>query len=654
MNGVPAAGTIVLRSVKLLQHSVISEATAYIGRSWLMRVALMAWICCADFAAAGVAEPWLSPNCLVATKDGRWLYVACKTGKKVLLVDTSNKGVAGAIELPGEPEGMVLSADERQLWVCCGVAPGVIAVIDIERRQVSKTVQAGHSPWAIVPSPKGQNTAFVCDRFRNEVRLLDIASGKILNVSPVQREPVAAVLTPDGKFLLVANLLHSGVANSTNVAAVVSVLNAETGAAVKELRLPVGSGSLNAISLSPDGRYAVVTHIVSRFYLPTTQLDRGWVNTNAKTIIDTQRMEVVNTVLLDDVDRGAANPWGAGWSADGKWLVVAHAGAHEISIIDFPALMAKLAALPKSLAADAPTDYTRTPGVQADVPSDLAFLAGLRRRVPLPQAELGPRSVCVIGSTVWVANYFSDSVASLDLLRTNATWQLLRLQPPQPLSAKRKGEMYFHDARICFQGWQSCASCHPGDGRVDALNWDLLNDGIGNPKNNKSLLLAHSTPPAMSRGVRETGEEAVRAGIQHILLTVQPPEVGESLDAYLKSLKPVPSPSLSNPELAGAISRGKKLFESSKVGCAECHPPGLHTDLKSYDVGTVGQFDKPEDAFDTPTLVEVWRTAPYLHDGSAATILELLGPRNREDKHGRTSALSPAQLRDLAEYVLSL
>jgi cytochrome c peroxidase len=218
----------------------------------------------------------------------------------------------------------------------------------------------------------------------------------------------------------------------------------------------------------------------------------------------------------------------------------------------------------------------------------------------------------------------------------------------------RKGEFYFHDAGICFQGWQSCSSCHPGQARVDGLNWDLLNDGIGNPKNTKSLLLAHETPPAMSMGVRETAETAVRAGIQHILFTVQPEEVAVAIDKYLKSLKPVPSPLLVNGKLADSARRGEKLFKDRQVGCAACHPPGLFTDLKTYDVGTRARFDQPTDRFDTPTLVEGWRTAPYLHDGSAATMRDVLTTSNPHDKHGKTSHLTPQQIDDLAAYLLSL
>lgn len=189
---------------------------------------------------------------------------------------------------------------------------------------------------------------------------------------------------------------------------------------------------------------------------------------------------------------------------------------------------------------------------------------------------------------------------------------------------------------------------------MDGLNWDLLNDGIGNPKNTRSLLLAHKTPPAMSLGVRETAEGAVRAGLQHILFTVQPPQVADAIDAYLKTLKPVPSPHLVNGKLSLAAQRGERLFRSEETRCAECHPPPLFTDLKPYGVGTRAPLDGAADTFDTPTLIELWRTAPYLHDGSLATLRDLLTLANPNDRHGKTSHLSADQIRDLCEYLLSL
>jgi mono/diheme cytochrome c family protein len=437
----------------------------------------------------------------------------------------------------------------------------------------------------------------------------------------------------------------------------VSVVDTALGQVVDDLWLPNGSSSLQDIRVSPDGQYAVVTHVLARFHLPTTQLERGWMNTNAKTIIDLKRMQVLNTFLLDTIDRGAANPWGAAWSADGRTLVVALAGIHEVSVTDFPALLAKLAKLapepatPISTALPYSTSGTRAP---SDVPNDLSFLVGVRERRRLPEGDLGPRAVVVIGRKAYVANYFSDTLTVLELDGAHPKAESIPLGPKPRMSAARRGELYFNDARICFQGWQSCASCHPGQGRVDGFNWDLLNDGLGNPKNNKSLLLAFKTPPAMSTGVRESAEAAVRAGIRHILFTVQPPEVADALDAYIKSLRPVPSPHLQKGKLSAAARRGEKVFRDKETACAQCHPGPLFTDLKSYDVGTVGRFDKPSDTFDTPTLVEVWRTAPYLHDGSAATMRDVLTTANPNDRHGKTSHLTADQLNDLIQYLLSL
>ena len=47
-------------------------------------------------------------------------------------------------------------------------------------------------------------------------------------------------------------------------------------------------------------------------------------------------------------------------------------------------------------------------------------------------------------------------------------------------------------------------------------------------------------------------------------------------------------------------------------------------------------------------------TAPYLNDGRAATMKDVLTTFNENDKHGKTSDFSEEQLAQLAEYVLSL
>jgi YVTN family beta-propeller protein len=550
------------------------------------------------------------------------------------------------------PTGLALSPDGETLYVTCAAPASTVEAVDWARRKVLRRYRAGHTAMSPLLSPDGK-VLYVCNRFNNTVSVIDLKSGDETARIPVSREPVSAAITSDGRHLLVANRFHNGRADQEPVAAQVDVIDLTTGKVVRNIRLPSGSGLLSEICISPDGRYACVTHLLSRFQLPTTQVERGWMNSNAFTIIDLATWDVLNTVLLDNVECGAANPWGCSWSANGRWLVVTHAGTHELSVIDFPGLLAKLSGLPEHLSPATTADYTVGSRSRKDVPSDLAFLVGLRERVTIQGR--GPRAVVTRGSRAYVASYFSDDVEAFDLggARVLCAAQA-RLSPAGPMSVERKGEFWFNDGTLCLQGWQSCASCHSDDGRVDALNWDLLNDGVGNPKNSKSMLKSHVTPPAMSLGVRDKAEAAVRAGIHGILFAQVPEQVPLAIDQWLRTLEPIPSPFLANGKLSAAAKRGEQLFSSPQARCAQCHPKGLFTDMHHYDVGTQNSTDKPGEAFDTPTLLEIWRTAPYLHDGSAATLREVIVDRNPANRHGHTSKLKPTEIDDLVAYLLSL
>ncbi len=603
--------------------------------------------------ATSHAEPAapLSPAAIVATAAGDAIYVGGATSNVLLCLDASG-AISRRLELPGSPSGLALSIDEKLLAVTCAAPRSTVCLIDTARGTIAARLPAGHTAFAPVLSHDGR-TLFVCNRFNHEVAIFDVVARQQVGRIAVEREPIAAALSADGRHLFVANHLHAGAADADVVAAGVSVIDVAARRVTKTIRLPNGSGLLLGMAVSPEGRYVAITHNIGRFQVPTTQVERGWMHTAALTLIDAASLEPINTVLLDGVERGAANPWAVGWTRDGSRLLVTHAGTHELSVIDFPALREKLARLPATLPPGQTPNSALASNVQADVPNDLSFLVGLRRRVPLQ--GIAPRALAIVGDRAWVPGYFSDTIDVVDY-RSDAARdsRAIRLGPTVAMTTIRRGEMLFNDARLCFQQWQSCASCHSYDARVDALNWDLLNDGIGSPKNAKSLLLAHRTPPAMSTGVRRNAETAVRAGIRHILFASPPSDVADALDDYLSALVPAPSPLLEAGKLAPAAQRGKKLFDDRKIGCAKCHPTNLYTDLQTYDVGTAGPLDGRVRGFDTPTLVELWRTAPYLHDGSAATIRDVLTTHNRADRHGTTSHLSRAQLDELTAYVLSL
>jgi len=592
-------------------------------------------------AAPAQDENYLSPTALAVTADAKTLFIACATAHRVAIFDLASKAITQSIAVPASPLGLALTKDAARLYVACAAPSSAVCVIDVTKGRIVAQIPAGHTAMSPVLSPD-EKTLYVCNRFNHDVSFIDVARGIEVRRLGVAREPVAAALTPNGKFLVVANHIHSGTAEHWRVEAVVSVINTTTGEVTREIHLPEGSGLARGVAVSPDGRFAAVTHLRSQYWLATTEADLGRINCNAVSVLDLGRMKLLGTLLLDRTVRGAANPWAITWTPDGKAIAVTQAGTHEVSVIEAP--------LSPETAVFASLFLSRMPKIPDGAPP-LKPLR-VRQRVSLPGN--GPRALAACGSQLYVANYFSDNLSVIDLTASEPTVESIELAPTREPSAVRKGEMFFNDARLCYQGWQSCASCHDEDARADGLDWDLLNDGLGNPKNTKSLLLAHQTPPAMWLGVRHTAQVAVRAGIRHILFSEQPEEVAAAIEAYLKSLQPIPSPHLVNGQLSAAALRGRAIFQSAEAGCASCHPAPLFTDLKAHDAGTRGRKDQPTDRFFTPPLVELWRTAPYLHDGTAATMRDVLTTGNPKDRHGNTSHLTEEQVRDLAEYLLSL
>jgi len=622
-----------------------------------------------DRSRAEEPSEYLGPCDVLASKDARRLLVLEADAGQVAVVDAAGR-VTGTIHMPATPTGLVLSPDGATLYVTCARPEGTVAVVDLPSGKVTATIPVGHSPTGPAVSPDGKRL-YVCNRFSGNVSVIDVgtAPGESLRAIyeesarvPTGREPIASALTPDGKLLFVANHLPADRADQEGLAAVaatVTVIDTET-CEPSAIRLTTGSSGVRGVCVSPDGKHAYVPHVLARYHLPTKQLEKGWMNTNALSIIDVAAKQLINTVLLDAPLEGAANPWGVAASPDGKSICISHAGTHELSVIDARGLFNRLMAMPQVGYSNAHVygepyyDYEYgeyPPSSSADVPNDLAFLKGIRRRIKLKGK--GPRGLAIVGSEAYVAEYFTDTLAVVDLAAEgDQRVDSIALGPKPVLTLRRKGQMYFHDAALCFQRWQSCASCHP-DARMDGLNWDLLNDGTTNPKNTRSMLLAHQTPPAMASGVRANAEAAVRSGIEHIQFTRRPEADAVAIDEYLKSLQPVPSPHLVAGQLSPAALRGKALFFSERIGCAECHPPPLYTDMLMHDVGSQRPFDRRRD-FDTPTLIEVWRTAPYMHDGHYTTIKELIVEGKHGNRDGSLDQLDDRQIDDLVEFVLSL
>ena len=563
-------------------------------------------------------EPWFITD--VAVGDAGQVILSCRGDKSLKITDPQGRQVVKTIPLQQTPTGGI--AKEGKAYVSCFDTRGEIVTVDLKEGKIVNTVPVGAGAEAPAWS-KEEDKIFVCNRFAGTVSEVDVKNGKVTREVKVLREPSKVVVSPDGKYLFVANALPAQRADVDYVACCVSVIDLASFQKVKDIRLENGSNALRGATLSPDGKYLFVSHNLGRFTVPTSQLQQGWMNTNAMSVVDVASLEFKGAVLLDEPERGAAGVWGV--ECTPGYLIVSHSGTHEISVIDYPELIKKFEAYPDKMA----LNY------------DLHFLYGIRERIALKGN--GPRNFIVRDQEVIVPMFFSDDLNRYDL----NTKQLseVALNPGRQETMAQKGERIFNDAAFCFQNWQSCNGCHPGDARTDGMNWDLMNDGVGNSKNCKSLLLSLETPPCMISGIRANAHVANRAGFKYIQFMELKEEDAACVDAYVASLKPVPSPYLVDGELSEKAKKGRKVFERLK--CDACHSGPYYTDMKMHRIGEDIEF---EQGWDTPTLIEVWRTAPYLFDGRAATMEEVFGVY----KHGIDKKLSKTDLDALVEYVNSL
>jgi DNA-binding beta-propeller fold protein YncE len=598
-----------------------------------------------------------SPCELAFSPDGRHLAVTDRTTAVLHILDTATGRRARTITL--DHPAMDVAWNGPSLWVTDYETSRVL-VIDAWDGRIRRRHDTVTRPMGIAVTKSG--TAVVSGYGRHEVAVMDAQGNR--RVTSSGRFPYFVALTSNGKTAVVGNLLPDGAGTDADAASRICLLDVSGAAQRREIALPYGSSNVRGIAVTPDDRWALVAHTRGRVNLPTSQLERGWVNTNALSVIDLEKQQLHVTLLLDTVQRGGADPWGVAVSPDGRAVWVTLAGVHEMARLDFGLLLEYLRGrvLPRHLkpsdakavlAWDVWEAIRQEPLQRQRLENELSALyaAKLLTRVGIPCR--GPRGMAVSpdGKRLAVAGYFSGNVVLMDA-ETMHVEHDIPLAESRPLTPVRLGEMLFHDATQCFQQWLSCATCHP-DGRADGLNWDLLNDGIGNPKNTKSLVLSHATPPAMSTGVRATFDAAVEAGFKHILMRVPNPEDVEAVKAYLRSLQPEPSPHLEQGRLSLLAQQGRTLFNDAQVGCASCHTGDYYTDLGTMDVGTRGPLDRT-DAFDNPTLREVWRTAPYLHHGAGATLESVLREHNPKDRHGKTSPLTDHEIDALVAYLLSL
>jgi DNA-binding beta-propeller fold protein YncE/mono/diheme cytochrome c family protein len=598
------------------------------------------------------AAAYRSPINVTFSPDGSLLAAADPTWGGVVIIDPQSRSVLREVALKGDPSYVIWNGNDKVL-VSEGSA-GTVAEVNATSGELIRRLSAVRRATGLAGTSDGK-LMLVCDRGLNRVAFVDLDKFEVTKTVDVVREPGYIALTGDDQYAVVSNKLPpSEDARTKEHGAQVSIIEVSTGN-VRNVKLPGGASIVRQVAISPDNRWAYVTHQIGRANSMVTQVDRGWTMTNGTTIIDIAKAEHYASFLYDRDGAGAANPWGLAVSPDGSKLWATLAGNSELAVVDLKGLHGLLA----------DDDVTR-----ANLYNDIGTMSGkelLTRRI-LSDVE-GTRGIAVNrdGTLLAVASYFEGKVLLVDLagdylpsdetasVRTQAV--VLNNNPAEDQT--RMGERLFNGAKYCNQHWLSCATCHEG-GRMDSLNWDLMNDGQGNPKNTKSHVLSAVTPPTNITGCRENAHVSARAGYLNIEFTTAATEdIVSATYAYMESLAAEPSPYLGPDwKLTPDAVEGKKIFESQEADCSRCHGAPLFTDLTRWDVGTrlkppdISTWD--DGGYDTPTLVEVWRTAPYLHLGHAITLKDVLTTFNKDDKHGKTSHLSSQQLDQLVAYLMQI
>lgn len=557
----------------------------------------------------------------VAIADGN-IYASDETKGLVYMLNSLGT-VTATFDAGKTVNNVVVIGDS--VYALIGGLDGELVKLSKNLTKVS-AVALEHTPVDIL---KYGNNLFAANRFSNSVTVLNASDLSFVKTIKVSREPMA--LTQANGKIYAACHLPAGAATAQKVSADVSVIDGTTLSFVKNISMLNGVSSVKDICVSSDGDYLYVSNIFSRYAYTTTQLQRGWINTNGISIINLATDEVYTGVLLDDLNKGAANPFGI--DCDNGKIVVALSGLNQVMIVDEVEMLKRIA--------DVENGNGRIDDFEK-IPDTLSFLAGAKTRINLN--GIGARSVAIVDGTAYIGEYFSGTVTTINIDK-KAVEQKFSLGVNAPIDESRMGEILWYDATECYEYWESCASCHP-DARVDAFNWDNLNDSVGNPKQTKSMMYSHRTPPVMITGARESAELAVLKGMNFIQFNTMEDTQLNYINEFLRGLKPTQSPYLNRDgSMSDSAKRGEVLFE--EYSCNDCHTGPNYTDTRFYKSPTLSLGTDWEDRdFVTPTLVETWRSGPYFFNGSKATMQEAV-------KFFAPSA-SESEVADIANFVLSI
>ncbi len=592
-------------------------------------------------------EQYLSPMNMALSPDGNTLYVTAQEGNKLLAVDLKDKKVDYSINVGKKPHSVVLSNDGKTAYVSNQWSYNIFEV-DLESRQVSDTLPSGYGPAGLAID-RNNDYLYVANTYSSDISIIDLAEQKEVRRLSAGKDPTGISIAPDGKSVFVANRLSNKVPFRTTPQVEVTVVNTRSQRVTHRDIFPSANIQEN-VEVTPSGDLAIVTQVRPKNLIPTAQVEQGWMMNHGIGIIELKNGHKKVQFLTDEPNAFYADPYDLVISPDGKRAYISNSGADVISVINLDSI--------RNLISEA-TDE------QLEIYSDHL---GISSRFIVKRIHTGanPKGLLLSpdGKTLFVAERLDDKIAIID---TDKLEIIERIDLGGPgMTVARRGQQLFHNAGHTFQGQYSCLTCHP-DGHHDGLTWDMGPEPGRDLANTQTLLEIDQTSPFKWNGhnVSVFMQDGMRFSKFLTRTEVFQEDELDALVSYILTELDLPPNPYHDPsgKLTEAQKRGKVLFERTQTNCGRiipvkdrcttCHPAPLYTDRQQDDVGTRKAADD-DDAFDTPSLNNVFDSPPYLHDGSAYTLEEIWTKFNDHDEHGYVNDMTKDQLNDLVEYLKSI
>lgn len=590
-----------------------------------------------------------APGGIAISPDGKTLFIALDDKDEVAEADVASLTVTRRVKVSGGPFGLALDATGKQLFVACRHQDRVVMLSTAEfKEQAGISVGVRPTDVAYCQTPDGERL-IVPNSGSDDISVLSVSPLRELSRPAAGREPYAAAMSSDGRRVYIANRMAVHDKLTSPPASEVTVLDPVNGQVV--IREQLHSAHLSeGIAEVPSRGWTLSSLVRVRNLVPITQVKDGWVMSTGVAI--SQPNGEVTQIPLDEANAYFSDPSGVVASPDGKRAYVASAGADVVTVLDLDRVSAWL---------------TRADAAErADAIRDMA----LSYRYVIARIPTGcnPQHLAISpdGRQLFVAERLDDRVLVVDTTSLKPIGRIV-LGDRGLNDAIRQGERVFTRAKYTFQGQFACRSCHP-DGQVDGLSYDFDGSGVGdNLLDNRSLCGVAGTAPFKWNGKNPTLQFQDGPRFARVLMRTDPiptPQLDE-LATFLEHLPPtrtLPWSRVGQP-LTVAEERGRKLFFATQqtdgtpiplaLQCQTCHRPPLFTDRLLRSVGTA---PTPEfkAGVDTPHLLGIGASAPYLHDGRAKTLEEIWTTYQTNDQHGVSSYWSKEQLNDLVEYLKTL